>query len=205
MKTTIILVAALLCISPAGRAATRTLTITAIRALPTGALSTHARRDTQPTASEVVKEACTEAAASHKKVMILFHASWCKWCHKLDTLMANPECKSLFDRSYVIRHLTIAESPGKRNLENPGAQELYEKYADANAGIPFFLILTPDGTVIADSRIKPVGAKPGSSGANIGYPASKEEVGYFLRVLHETTSLTPAQLRTIRDKLSIPA
>ncbi|HEV9037980.1 MAG TPA: thioredoxin family protein [Puia sp.] len=158
--------------------------------------------ETPPSAAEVVKQACTEASASHKKVMILFHASWCTWCHKLDTMMASPECKSLFDDSYVIRHLTIAETPERKAEENPGAEALYEKYADQNSGIPFFLIMTADGTVIADSRIKPHGAKPGSSGDNIGYPASKEEVGYFIRVLHETSGLTTSQLRTIREKLS---
>ena len=156
---------------------------------------------TPPAAAEIVKEACTEAAATHKKVMILFHASWCVWCHKLDTMMAKPECKPLFDQCYVIRHLTIAETPNKKNEENPGAEDLYDKYADKNSGIPFFLIMTPDGTVIADSRIKPPGTKPGSSGDNIGYPSSKKEIEYFMRVLHETTNLTAGQLKTIRSQL----
>ena len=156
---------------------------------------------TPPSADEIIKQACTEAAATHKKVMVLFHASWCTWCHKLDTLMASAECKPLFDQSFITCHLTIAESPDKRDQENPGAEDLYAKYADKNSGIPFFLIMTPDGAVIADSRIKPTGAKPGSSGDNIGYPGSKEEIKYFLRVLHETTALTPDQLKTIREKL----
>lgn len=165
-------------------------------------LTSFAARETPPAASEVVKQACTEAASGHKKVMILFHASWCGWCHKLDAFMASPECKPLFDEAFVIRHLTIAETPDKKAEENPGAEELYEKYADQNTGIPFFLILTEDGTVIADSRIKPKGAKPGSSGDNIGYPQSREEVAYFMRVLQETTALTAAQLKTIREKLA---
>jgi thiol-disulfide isomerase/thioredoxin len=157
---------------------------------------------TPPTAVEIIKQACAEAAASNKKVMVLFQASWCGWCHKLDTLMASPACKPLFDQSFVVCHLTIAESPDKHNLENPGAEELYDKYANKDSGIPFFLILAADGAVIADSRMKPAGAKPGSSGDNIGYPASKEEVAYFLRVLHETTLLTGNQLKIIKEKLS---
>ncbi len=133
--------------------------------------------------------------------MVLFHASWCHWCHKLDTLMASPECKPLFDQYFVVCHLTIAEAPEKRDQDNPGAQELYDKYADKNSGIPFILIMNPDGTVIADSRIKPEGAKPGSSGDNIGYPSNKTEIEYYLRTLRETTSLTESQLKIIRDKL----
>lgn len=159
-------------------------------------------RTIPPSADEVVKQACAEAAAKNKKVMVIFHASWCTWCHKLDTMMASPECKPLFDQSFVICHLTISESPANRDQENPGAEALYAKYANQNSGIPFFLIMNADGTVIADSRIKPRGAAPGSTGDNIGYPASKAEVDYYLRTLRETTSLTPAQLRIIKEKLT---
>ena len=157
---------------------------------------------TPPSAQEVVKQACAEAAASHKKVMVIFHASWCGWCHKLDTMMASPECKPLFDQSFVICHLDIAESPDKRDLENPGAEELYAKYANENCGIPFFLIMNADGAVIADSRIKSHGIAPNSSGDNIGYPGSRPEMEYYLRTLRETTSLTPAQLKIIKEKFT---
>lgn len=168
----------------------------------TAVISAPVPLETPPSADEVVKQACTEAAAAKKKVMVIFHASWCGWCHKLDTMMASPECKPLFDANFVVCHLTIAESPGNRNLENPGAEALYEKYADQNSGIPFILIMDANGTVIADSRIKPHGAKPGSSGDNIGYPSSGTEVDYYLRTLRETSNLTPAQLRIIKERLA---
>ena len=42
-------------------------------------------------------------------------------------MMASPECKPLFDQSFVICHLTIAESPGNRDLENPGAEGAMSK------------------------------------------------------------------------------
>lgn len=155
-----------------------------------------------PSAEEVVKQACAQAAASHKKVMVIFHASWCTWCHKLDAMMASPECKPLFDQSFVVCHLDIAESPDKLALENPGAEELYAKYANQNCGIPFFLIMNPDGTVIADSRMKSHGVAPNSSGDNIGYPGSRPEMEYYLRTLRATTSLTPAQLKIIKEKFA---
>jgi thiol-disulfide isomerase/thioredoxin len=157
---------------------------------------------TPPSADSVVKQARSQAAAGHKKVMVLFHASWCHWCHRLDTLMASAECKPLFDEYFVSCHLTISETPDKRDQENPGAEALYAKYADQNSGIPFFLIMNPDGTVIADSRIKPSGAAPGSSGDNIGYPSSRNEIDYYLRTLKETTGLTTDQLAVIKKKLS---
>ncbi|HEV2478157.1 MAG TPA: thioredoxin family protein [Puia sp.] len=177
---------------------------TAVATLPSIAVATlpSANAATPPSADEVVRQACAEAAATHKKVMVIFHASWCTWCHKLDTMMASAECKPLFDQSFVICHLDIAESPDKRDLENPGAEELYAKYANQNCGIPFFLIMNADGTVIADSRIKAHGVAPTSSGDNIGYPGSRSEMEYYLRTLRATTSLTPAQLKIIKEKFT---
>src|ERR1700742_702616 len=101
--------------------------------------STHLIAQTTPLADQVIKDACTEAAKTHKKVLIIFHASWCGWCHKMDTVIARPACQPLFARQYVIRHLTILESRDKKDQENPGAAELYAKYGGNNEGIPFWL------------------------------------------------------------------
>lgn len=188
--------------SPSADAAI-SLSADATISLPADAtISLPADATTPPSAEEILKQACAEAAASHKKVMVIFHASWCSWCHKLDTMMASPECKPLFDQSFVVCHLDIAESPDKLALENPGAEELYAKYANQNCGIPFYLIMNPDGVVIADSRIKSRGVAPTGKGDNTGYPGSKPEMEYFLRTLRETTSLTPAQLKIIKEKFT---
>ena len=153
---------------------------------------------TPSSADAVVASACKEAAATHRKVFIIFHASWCGWCHRMDSLMANPTCKSLFEDHYVIRHLVIMESADKKALENPGAQELYTKYAGPKGqGIPFWLIIDEKGNVVADSRIKPDGAAPGSAGNNCGCPAEPDEVTYFIKVLHATSPLSDDQLHTI--------
>jgi len=157
-------------------------------------------------ATEVIHAACATAKTAHKKVFLVFHASWCGWCRRLDSLMGSPSCKDLFDRNYVIAHLVILENGSKKSLDNPGAMDLYTKYAGGdNQGIPFFLIIDGDGTVLADSRIKPEGAAPGSSGANTGYPNAKEEVAYFVRILKETSALSSAQLDIISREFSMPA
>ncbi|HUZ60166.1 MAG TPA: thioredoxin family protein [Hanamia sp.] len=36
-------------------------------------------------ASQIIEEAKVEAAKTHKNVFIIFHASWCVWCHRMDT------------------------------------------------------------------------------------------------------------------------
>ena len=159
---------------------------------------------TPPSADEVVSSACKVAAATHRSVFIIFHASWCGWCHRMDSLMVTPACKSLFEDHYVIRHLVIMESKDKKALENPGAQELYTKYAGPQGqGIPFWLIIDAKGNVVADSRVKADGAAPGSAGNNTGCPAEPDEVVYFLKVLHATSSLSDDQLHTISTIFTI--
>ena len=77
-----------------------------------------------PSAEVIMKEALAEAANTHKNVFIIFHASWCGWCHKMDNAMNDEKLKSFFDNSYVVVHLTIDETRDKKELENPGAAEL---------------------------------------------------------------------------------
>src|SRR6266516_3751161 len=79
------------------------------------------------TTDEILKEATMQAAKSNKNVFIIFHASWCGWCHKMDTAMNDNTVKSFFDDNYIIRHLTVYESKGKEHLENPGALDLLKK------------------------------------------------------------------------------
>ena len=72
-------------------------------------------------ATDVLKEAYQQAAKENKNVFVIFHASWCGWCHKMDKSMNDPICKKFFDDNYIIRHLVVDEAKDKKNLENPGA------------------------------------------------------------------------------------
>lgn len=147
---------------------------------------------TPPSAEKVLKEAKAQAAKENKKVFVIFHASWCGWCHKMDSAMSDPAVKSFFDNNYVIKHLTILESKGKEYLENPGALQLLEQYHGSNQGIPFWLVFDKNGTLLADSQITP--------GVNSGCPATKEEVAYFVGVLKKTSPLKEDQLDLIAKR-----
>lgn len=152
-----------------------------------------------PTADAVLHEATQVAAKEHKKVFIIFHASWCGWCHRMDSLMNKPACKKFFDDNYVIRHLVVFESKDKKALENPGALDMLTKYHGEKSGIPFWLIFDGNGQLLADSRIGSDDAGPDAAGDNTGCPATKEEVAYFIKVLRKTASLHKDQLTTIGD------
>ena len=150
-------------------------------------------------ADEIMKEAFAAAKKENKKVLLMFHASWCGWCHKMDTSLNDPSVKKLFDDNFVIRHLVVFESKGKENLENPGALEMITKYNGKEEGIPFWLIFDKDEKFLVDSRMTQT-VNGVDKLQNVGCPASKAEVDYFIAVLKKTTSLKDDELEKIKTR-----
>ena len=150
-----------------------------------------------PSAEQVMNTAMQRANHEHKKIFIIFHASWCGWCHRMDSLMNSESCKALFDKNYVIEHLTVQESKDKKGLENPGADDLLKKYNGEGKGIPFWLIFDEKGNLLADCLMKSDDAKPNESGDNTGCPSTQDEVAYFVKALKKTSSLNASQLSVI--------
>ena len=150
-------------------------------------------------ADKIMKEAFTIAKQQNKKVLVMFHASWCGWCHKMDTSLNDVSVKKFFDDNFVIRHLVVLESKGKENLENPGAVDMLTKYGGKDEGIPYWLVFDQDEKFLADSRMKAT-VNGVEKLQNTGCPASKEEVEYFIEVLKKTTALSDGQLEKIRAR-----
>ncbi len=149
---------------------------------------------TPPSADEVLKKAFAKAKVEKKNVFIMFHASWCGWCRKMDTAMNDPECKKFFQDNYVIEHLVIQESDDKKALENPGAEELYKKHANTprSGGIPFWIVYDAKGNVIADAKMP--------NGDNSGCPAAKEEVDHFISVLKKSSKIDEKTTKIVFDR-----
>lgn len=152
-----------------------------------------------PSADEIMKDAYGVAKKENKKVLLMFHASWCGWCHKMDTSLNDRTVKKFFDDNFVIRHMVVFESKGKENLENPGALEMLTKYNGKEEGIPFWLIFDKDENFLFDSRMKTM-VNGVEKLSNTGCPASKEEVGYFITVLKKVTPLKEDELEKIRSR-----
>lgn len=147
-----------------------------------------------PAAADVVKAAQTKAGKEHKNVLLMFHASWCHWCHAMDTAIADPACKAFFDRSYVLEHLTVSESPKKKNLENPGAEAMLNKFTDGKeSGIPFWVIMDPKGKILADSRLP-------QSGDNMGCPTAGPEVERLKEILKKTGKGSADEITAIGER-----
>ena len=145
----------------------------------------------QEKADVVLNKALTQAKTENKNVLLIFHASWCGWCKLMEKNLDLPTTKPLFDKSYVTAYLDVQERGEKKNLENPGGQELMNKYKGETAGLPFWLMLDSKGNVLADSF--------DAKGENIGSPASPEEVASFLVKLEKTSHLNKTELQTIQE------
>jgi len=151
-----------------------------------------------PTTEALLNAAFTKAKAENKNVFIIFHASWCGWCHKMDTAMNDGSVKKFFTDNFIIEHLTVDESANKKNLENPGAAEFRKEYGGENQGIPYWLVFDKDRKLISDSRMKPGTTNP--EGDNTGCPASEKEVEFFVKVLKQSSNLNDQQLDIIRKR-----
>jgi thioredoxin-related protein len=148
-----------------------------------------------PSAESLVDAAVKTAKSQNKMVLVHFGASWCVWCRHLDDMLQGPELGKLFADHFVIVHLTVQESDDKKQLENPGAEQMMTKEGAGKSGVPVFMFFDQAGNKIADSLALP-------NRANIGYPASPEEIEAFGGILEKTTPrMTPAQRASIIDYL----
>ena len=157
---------------------------------------------TMPSSESVLKQAYAQAGTENKKVMLIFHASWCGWCKKMEASLNDPTCKKFFDDNYVITTLDVMEQPAKASLENPGSLEVLKKFKGEKSGLPFWLILDANGNLLADSQMRPAGASLDTPGESMGCPASEKEVAYFISLLKKTSNLNDEQLAVIAKRFA---
>jgi len=150
-------------------------------------------------AVEIMREATELAAKENKNVFVMFTASWCGWCKKMDASIADSSCRDLFSSNYVIRHMVVDETPAKVSLENPGAKEFRARYFGDGQGIPYWMIFDKNGNILVDSKIREDGEGL-DKGTNTGCPATKDEVDHFIKALNKTSTLTKDQLDIIRKR-----
>ena len=144
-----------------------------------------------PTAKEIMNTAYQSAKKENKNVFLMFTASWCTWCHRMDENIRDKLCKEFFDTNYIITHLSVNESKESKHLENPGAHVFLVKLKGKNQGIPFWVIFDVNGNVLENSL--------DSNGSNLGCPATKEEVNQFMSKLKNTSELNEKQLEIINE------
>ena len=146
-------------------------------------------------ADEIMKEAMKIATKEKKDIFLMFHASWCGWCKRMDAAMKDETCKDFFDTNFVTVHMVVKESANNKHLENPGAIEFLAKYKGDQSGIPFWLIFDKNGTLIADSFMT-----PGDLRSNIGCPAQDNEIAAFISKLKLAAKMSPEEENSITER-----
>ncbi len=148
-------------------------------------------RSAAPEKADAILHAATQQArASHRSVFLIFHASWCKWCHRLDAVLTAPDVQKIHGKYYVMTRLDVLERGRKvDSLENPGGNNVMKTFGGEKSGLPFCVVLDAKGRKLGDSNLMP-------DHTNIGYPGAKEELDAFGKLLKTTAPRMSAAERT---------
>src|SRR5512140_166664 len=106
-------------------------------------------------ARSIVDTALSRAGSADKNVMIIFHASWCSWCKRLESVLDRPDVSALMNKQYIIVRLDVLERGEKKALENPGGEEFMKELGGEKSGLPFYVFLNAKGKKLADSNVMP--------------------------------------------------
>ena len=153
-------------------------------------------------AKEIISKALEQAKKEKKKVFLMYHASWCGWCKKMDKAIEDASCKAIFDKNFVIIHLTVQETGQNKKLENEGADKLLMQHNGANEGLPFWVFLDAEGKVIENAKLRKSGENL-DKGQNIGCPAEENEVDAFIEKLQLVGDFSKDELTAIRKRFSL--
>ncbi|MBI5444398.1 MAG: thioredoxin family protein [Deltaproteobacteria bacterium] len=152
-----------------------------------------------PPAESVLAAAARDGKSGKRSILVIFHASWCGWCRKLEAVLSVPSVEEILERHYETASLTVQERGEKEALENAGAEELLASIAGKDAGLPFTVVLDrKTRRAIATSNL----AGPGT---NIGFPSKTDELDAFIAMLRKgAPRMTAAEAETIRAAFPPP-
>jgi hypothetical protein len=132
-----------------------------------------------PAADQVLAHVNAQASEEHKNVLLVFGASWCRYCTQFEVFLAAPEIQPIIAKHFVVARLGVYEESGRNpKLNNPKSDTLVHQFGEADKGsLPFIVFLDPKGGLIVNSN-RPSRRK--RTGENIGYPSAPEEIDWFM-------------------------
>jgi len=138
-------------------------------------------------ANKLVSDAKVQAKAEQKSIFVIFGASWCPDCDYLSKFLARPDVKQIFDKHFVIVHVTVFEEAGEHpGVNNPDGEQMVMKFGgvspSGNVGLPFMVMLDRDGKKLIDSNLP---SRTSSKHETIGFPNEPAEIDWFLRMLKQ--------------------
>jgi thioredoxin 1 len=101
-----------------------------------------------PTGIDANQEIATTlrtAAASHKRVLLVFGGNWCFDCHVLDEAFHSPEIAPTLNKSFLVAHIDIGQMD--KNLD------VAKKYdIPLERGVPAIAVLDSDGKLLFSQK-----------------------------------------------------
>jgi thiol-disulfide isomerase/thioredoxin len=92
-----------------------------------------------------IKQALAQAAKNHKRVLLVFGASWCYDCHVLDLAFHRDDLAPVVEKNYEVVHVDIGE--GDKN------KDLVKQYEiPMEKGIPAIAVLASDGKLLYSQK-----------------------------------------------------
>jgi len=140
-------------------------------------------------AADLLAEGLAAANKDGKAVFLAFGSPTCGWCKYLDKFHARPAVTKTLGQHFVFVKVDI--------VENPGGEELYQKYTPAFGGVPVWVILSADGKVLGDSFEDAKGKK-----TNVGFPYEPNELTHYEKTLRTAVpKLTDAEVGEVMKEL----
>jgi hypothetical protein len=143
------------------------------------------------TAEAALSEADAHATAGNKRLLLIFHASWCVYCRLFDMMLADRQAGPIMARHFGVLHMRAQErKPEMQAQQLAGADDVYHRYAPEGAGLPYMVVLGEGAAKIADSMI---------GGENFGFPVEPQELDAFDAMIRAgAPDITASELRTLR-------
>ena len=92
-----------------------------------------------------IKRALELAAKGHKRVLVVFGANWCYYCHVLDLAFQRPDIVGVLQQSFEVVHVDVGE--GDKN------QDLMQEYqVPMKRGIPAIAVLDSSGKLLYSQK-----------------------------------------------------
>ncbi|HEY3855876.1 MAG TPA: thioredoxin family protein [Verrucomicrobiae bacterium] len=95
--------------------------------------------------SKQIADALGTATKEHKRVILIFGANDCGWCHKLHSFfLADKSIAAVLHHDFVVVLIDVkVDTSGE--IENWHNGHLLKKYSPVYQGVPFIVVLDSDG------------------------------------------------------------
>ena len=139
-----------------------------------------------PKADTLLADGLAKARGEGRAVFLAFGSPICGWCKYLDQYHARPAVAKTLNKHLVFVKVDV--------VENPGGEELYQKYTPRQGGVPVWVIQAADGKVLGDSFA--------DGKTNVGFPYEPNELAHYERVLRTALpQLTGDELALLMKEL----